>query len=286
MERAKAIINFTATLTWDLATDAFLWSRRVAGCSDETLKWHEVSLKLFHRCHDELNLDCPSPQLCPPEHLRLFLHWLQGRGVKLISIQTYYRSLRAFFRFLAHEGLRDDIPTEKVPMPKAETPMPRTVTEDHFVAAISTFNPNKFHDLRNLALLVLLFDTGARLGEILSLKVGQVDLKNRQAIVKGKGRKERVIVFGVKTANLLQRWLMVRTLRLGVTSDEDYLFCFANGSPLSRSYVGKVWRAAQRRAGLNPLPVHGLRHRFARVWLLRGGDAVSLQVILGHSQTT
>lgn len=283
MERVVEPINWTANLTWDLAVDAFAWSRRVAGCSDETLKWHEVTLRLFRRCHDELNLNCPSPQTCPPEHLRLFLFWLQRRGIKLVSQQTYYRSLRAFFRFLVREGLRDDVPTEKVPMPKPEQPLPRTVTEDHFLKAIATFNPAKFCDLRNLALFVLLYDTGARLGEILNLKVGSVDLKNRQAVVKGKGRKERVIVFGLKAAGLLQKWLMVRALRLGVPSDDDYLFCFANGSPLNRSYVGKIWRKAQRKAGLTPLPVHGLRHGFARLWLLRGGDALSLQILLGHT---
>ncbi|MDW8029871.1 MAG: tyrosine-type recombinase/integrase, partial [Armatimonadota bacterium] len=66
-------------------------------------------------------------------------------------------------------------------------------------------------------------------GEILNLKVGQIDLKNRQAVVKGKGRKERVIVFGIKAASLLQRWLMVRALRLGVPNDDDFLSCFAKG---------------------------------------------------------
>lgn len=285
MERAIDAINFNATLTWDLAIDAFLWSRRVMACSDDTLEWHKLTLKLFLRCHHELNLDCPSPQTCPPEHLRLFLHWLNQRGVKLVSQQTYYRSLRAFFRFLVHEGLRDSAPTEKVKMPKAENPLPRTVTEDHFLKAISTLNPKNFHDLRNLALFVLLFDTGARLGEILNLKVGQIDLKNRQAVVKGKGRKERVIVFGIKAASLLQRWLMVRALRLGVPNDDDFLFCFANGSPLDERYALRAWHKAQRKAGLNRLPLHGLRHGFARLWLLRGGDAISLQVLLGHSSS-
>lgn len=285
MEQAKNIATFTVTLPWDYAVEAFLWSRQVAGCTEKTLGWHKLALRLFRRCHDELNLNCPSPQTCPPEHLRLFLHWLQGHSVKLISIQTYYRSLRAFFRFLVHEGLRDNSPTEKVPMPKAETPLPRTVTEEHFIKVISALDLKKFCDLRNLTLFVLLFDTGARLGEILSLKVGQIDLKNRQAVVKGKGRKERVIVFGVKAANLLQRWLMLRTLRLGVPNDDDFVFCFENGSPLNPNYVGKVWRKLQREVGLNVLPVHGLRHGFARLWLLRGGDAISLQVLLGHSSS-
>ena len=280
--------EFVADVSWETAVDAFLFSRKVMGVSKRTLEWHFHSLKFFRRCHEDLNLTC-SPLTCPPEHLRLFLDWLNKRGCKLSSQHCYYRSVRAFFRFLVKEGLRADTPTDKVPPPKIPEPIPRTVTEEHFlrtVEAIGFKNPSglKWHEIRNLAVFVLAFDTGARLSELLSLRICDVDLQKRMAIVRGKGQKERVIVFGVQSARLIMRYLILRRL-IHEFRDDDFLFVYANGSPLDRSYIGKAWRDAQRRAGLNPLPFHGLRHGFARVWLLRGGDALSLQIIMGHSSS-
>ncbi|MEM3146678.1 MAG: tyrosine-type recombinase/integrase [Archaeoglobaceae archaeon] len=284
-------------VSWETACEAFLWSRRVMGVSEATLKWHSLSLRLFLQCHHELNLSC-NPADCPPEHLRMFLHWLSERGVKLTTQNTYYRSLRAFFRFLISEGVRDDTPTKKVPAPRTDQPLPKTVTEEHFLKTISTFLPDgakslkplksvrlPYHKLRNLTLFVMAFDTGARLSELVSLKIGQIDITRRVATVKGKGRKERMIVFGSVTAGLIAKLLIARRLTIGEFTDDDYLFAFKNGSPLNKSYVGKEWRKAQRKAGLNPLPFHGLRHGFARLWLLRGGDAISLQIILGHTSS-
>ncbi|MCS3918628.1 site-specific integrase [Fervidibacter sacchari] len=66
-------------------------------------------------------------------------------------------------------------------------------------------------------------------------------------------------------------------------SPDDFVFAYTNGSQLDRRYVNKAWHKAQKRAGLAPLPFHGLRHGFARLWLLRGGDAFSLQILLGHT---
>lgn len=299
-KRIKPDTPFVPQLSWETAVDVFLWSRKAMGVSDRTVAWHKLSLKLFLQCHKELSLSC-SPINCTPEHLRAFLIWLSKRNVKLVSQNTYYRSIRAFFRFLVHEGLRKDIPTNKVAAPKIEEPLPKTVTEKHFIQTIQAIcpfilpkslfkdtrwtNALKWHELRNLALFVMAFDTGARLGELLSLKVGDVDLQKRMALVKGKGRKERIIVFGTTTTKLLVKYLITRKLFCGDFSNDSYLFVFKNGSPLNRSYVGKEWRKAQRKAGLSPLPFHGLRHGFARIWLLRGGDVLSLQILLGHTSS-
>ncbi len=272
----------TIAYSWEGCTEAFLWSRKVLGVRQPTLDWHAVTLKLFRLCHEDCQLECPSPTVCPTSHLQTFLWWLARRGVRPISQQTYYRSLRVFFRWLVHEGFRDDTPTSKVPMPKANEPLPRTVTQEHFLAAIATLNPKKFCDLRNLALFVMALDTGARLSELLTLRVGQLDLQNRCAKVVGKGNRERVIVFGQQTTSLLLRYLTMRSVKLGSCSNETFVFVYANGAPLDARYVNRAWHRAQERANLTPLPFHGLRHGFARVWLLRGGDAISLQILLGH----
>lgn len=280
-------LALSPNLSWETAVDAFLWSKKVVGCSNKTLEWHLVSLRLLQRCHQELSLPCPSPQTCSPSHIKSFLSWLQSRGVRATSISTYFRSIRAFFNWLVAEGLREESPAAKIPQVKPAETLPRTVTEEHFLAAIKTLDTSKFHDLRNMALFLLAYDTGARLGELISLRVGQVDLENRVAKVMGKGGRERLIVFGQKTALFLRKYLTQRMLRFNtVLRPEDFLFVFKNGSPLSARYVLRAWHRAQKRAGLAVLPFHGLRHGFARLWLLRGGDAISLQMLMGHKTPT
>jgi site-specific recombinase XerD len=272
----------TPDLSWQTAIDAFLWSRKVKGLSPQTLNWYAKVLRQFCRC--DTHHDCPSPLTCPPDHIKAYLSWLQHRGVRSATLANRFRGLRAFFHWLTQEGLRPDNPIKAVPTPKVSQPLPKTVTEDHFLAAIATLNPSKFPDLRNLALFVLAFDTGARLGELISLKVGDLDLTNRMAKVRGKGDKERVIVFGQKAATLLRRYLTMRMVRENRTLiPDDFVFAFQNGSPLDHRYVLRAWHRAQKKAGLTPLPFHGLRRGFARMWLLRGGDSFSLQMLLGHT---
>jgi len=278
--------NLTQHLSWETAVDAFLWVKRVVGCSKKTLDWHRFSLQTFRQCHADFNLPCPSPIHCPSEHIRKFLEWAQNKGLHPVSITTYFRSIRAFFRWLYSEGFRDDIPTNKIQLPRTPEPLPRTVTEEHFLAAIKTLNSSEFSGLRNLTLFVLAFDSGARLGELLNLRVGQVDLVTKTARVCGKGNRERIIVFGRTTSLLLRRYLTFYTAAFNrIPSPDDFLFVFRNGSPLDPRYVLRAWHNAQKKAGLQVLPFHGLRHGFARVWLLRGGDAISLQILLGHKSS-
>jgi site-specific recombinase XerD len=200
----------------------------------------------------------------------------------MITVLGYFRILRVFFRWLKNIGLRQDYPMSKVKPPKPESPLPRTVTEDHFLAAIKRLDPSKPLDLRYAVLFTLLFDTGARVSEILQLRVGDIDLKNRLLRIKGKGNKERIVPFGRTAATLLSRYMSLLATYKTLTND-DLVFQSSNFTPLHRRNIYRRWQQLQKQAGLKPLPLHGLRHGFARAWLVSGGDAFSLQIILGHA---
>jgi site-specific recombinase XerD len=265
-------------LRWDVAVDAFLWAKRVRGLSAKTLQHYEIVLTQFYQAHE-----CQSPLTCTSAHVTAYVVWLQKRGVRSTTIAPRLGVLKSFFNWLRAEGLRQDNPAASVKF-KAAQPLPRTVTETHFLQAISVLNPNRFEDLRWLALFVIAFDTGARLSELLNLRVGDLDLVNRMAKVFGKGGKERVVFFGQKTAQILRRYLTARMVRENRTlSPDDLVFVTLRNNPIARDAVCKAWHKAQKKAGLTPLPFHGLRHGFARRWLLNKGDAFSLQLILGHS---
>jgi len=273
-----------SSLSWNVAINTFLQLKRLAGFSFGTLQWYEITFRLLLRFHDENQLFCPSPCTCTPEHLQAFLWWL-SRKDRPITVHTKFRALRAFFRWLHKEGFRPDNPVEKVAPPKVNEPLPKTVSENHFVKTIQTLNFSRFADLRDAALFCLAFDSGARLSELLSLRLSDIDLLNRCAKVKGKGNKERMIYFGTMTGQILSRYLAACYARFGTLTQDSFLFLTNDGRPLSKRQAQDRWQKAQLRAGLNPLPFHGLRHGFARMWLLKGGDAFSLQLLLGHSST-
>jgi len=270
-------------LTWQALTEAFMKVKRYQQLSLATLEWYEVTFRLFDRFHKEQRIDCPSPLTCTPSHIQGFINWLSQRD-RAITVHTKYRALRAFFRWLEREGFITENPIKKVPAPKVDDPLPKTVTEDHFAKVMSVLNLKRFTDLRDAALFALAFDSGARLSEIINLKIEDIDLQNRCAKVHGKGRKERIIYFGATTATLLSRYLSRRAVLFGF-NPAGFVFVTIFGTRISRNQVEKRWNMLQRKAGVTPLPFHGLRHGFARLWLLRGGDSFSLQMLLGHSSS-
>ncbi len=268
-------------VNWEQAVDAFILHCELKGLSPRTKEQYMLVFKLLERFHAE-NFPCPSPQTCPPEHIQGFI-WNCLRTAKPVTVNGYWRVLRTFFRWLVAQGLRADNPIAKVPEPKSGEPLPKTVTTEHFAKTISALDLSRFSNLRDAALFCLAFDSGARLSELLSLKVGDIDLSERFARVKGKGGKERLIFFGRQTSFVLSHYLTQRTLLLGQPSKDAFLFVCQDGRPMTRRRALHRWHLAQKRAGLAPLPFHGLRHGFCRAWLLQGGDAFSLQMLLRHS---
>jgi site-specific recombinase XerD len=161
--------------------------------------------------------------------------------------------------------------------------LPKTVNEDHFAKVLNAIPLFRFAGLRDAALFCLALDSGARLSELLSLRLCDLDLLSRCAKVKGKGNKERMMDFGTLTSQLLSRYLTACLTRFGALLQDSFLFLTDEGRPISKRQGQDRWKKWQRRAGLTPLPFHGLRHGFARMWLLKGGDAFSLQLLLGHT---
>jgi len=279
----QALEALRAQVQWDQVIGSFLFTKRAIGISDSTYALYVSRLRIFRDFHIEGNLPCNSPVECSSKCVQRFFVYLSEHNRRRITIFGYYRALKTFFRWMVEIGLREDDPMRRVPPPKPELPLPRTVTEDHFIAVMKLLDTSNPLDLRYAALFTLLYDTGARLNEILSLRIGDVDLKNRLLIIKGKGNKERIVPFGRTAAMLLSRHLSLLATRKPLNND-DLVFPSLTGTPLIKRNVHRRWHQLQKRAGLKPLPLHGLRHGFARAWLLAGGDAFSLQLILGHAR--
>ncbi len=195
------------------------------------------------------------------------------------TIRKTVKILRGFGSWLAREGLanpfdRLDIPT--VPKTLVEVLSPAEVT-----TILAALNPNTANGARNQAFILLMLDSGPRVSEVAGLRLEELDLPNREAKLMGKGRKERRIPFGQKTARALLRY--ITAFRAEAAKPEfTQVFLTLDGYPLDRNAIGLILRRLRIATGVRKLHAHRLRHTFAVNFLAAGGDLETLRRILGH----
>jgi integrase/recombinase XerD len=191
-------------------------------------------------------------------------------------------ALRRFFGFLVDDGLRTDDPSAALPRPRLERPLPRILDADEvqrmFEAAEDRAASGELAAARNLALLELLYGSGLRATELVSLPRGAVRPGQSFLMVRGKGSKERLVPISSRAEAAVAKWLEI--------SPGGTLWLFPSGKKhLSRVRLFQIVRAMAADAGIMPERVspHVLRHAFATHLLSGGADLRVLQSLLGHA---
>jgi integrase/recombinase XerD len=208
-----------------------------------------------------------------------------GRDWAELSPATVARrsaALRRFFGFLVDDGLRKDDPSGALPRPRLERPLPRILDSAEinrmFEAAEDRAASGELVALRNLALLELLYGSGLRASELVSLPRAVLRPGQPFLMVRGKGSKERLVPISSRAAEALRRWLEV------APTGRPWLFP-SGKSHLSRVRLFQIVRSMAADAGIPPDRVspHVLRHAFATHLLSGGADLRVLQSLLGHA---
>jgi integrase/recombinase XerD len=191
-------------------------------------------------------------------------------------------ALRRFFGFLVDDGLRRDDPSAALPRPRLERPLPRILDEPEiarmFDAAEDRAASGEATAVRNLALLELLYGSGLRASELVSLPRSAIRQGQPFLILRGKGSKERLVPISSRADNAVRAWLD------HVSSDTRWLFP-SGKAHISRVRLFQIVRAMAADAGISPERVspHVLRHAFATHLLSGGADLRVLQSLLGHA---
>lgn len=206
------------------------------------------------------------------------------RAPRPATINAYYRVLRAFANFCVEEGLVGETPFRKVKEPKVPDDQVQPLTHEQVQALVDaarrTRNPE-----RDVAVILLLVDTGMRISELVGLTVGDVDRGAGQLWVTGKGNKRRSVFMGVAARRALWRYLEADRHEAAA---EEPLFAAVGGhcpgAGLTRSGAAQIVQKAGKAAvitGVRCSP-HTLRHTFAVNFLRNGGNLIELQMIMGH----
>lgn len=270
-------------LTLRLQVESFLTHLRASrNYSPHTLRAYRTDLEAFLRRY-------PGLETAAIEriHIRAFLVDLQNRS--RATILRRMAALRSFVKFLRSNGLLKGNPIFGVPLPKRRRPLPQFLTENEVGDLLSVpSGGGRAQQGRDRAILELIYSSGLRRSEVVSLNVGDVDYLAGTVRVLGKGAKERVVPVGNDALNCLRDYLSGR--RLGFAfGDAAPLFVNSRATRLSDGGVVFVLRRWIRRTALlKQITPHTLRHSFATHLMNRGCDIRTIQEMLGHAslQTT
>ena len=246
------------------------------GLSKNTIKSYESDLKEFFAwCH---NIHKKLPSKLTSSSINIYLGYLFNKNIKSSSVNRKLSTLKAFYIFLYKQKLILKIPTEDIETPKIQKKLPSTLSESEVEKLLKAPKDKNIIELRDKAMLEMLYATGMRISELVNLKEVNVD-KNRQVVkVLGKGSKERLIPFGDEALDSLQKYLLKRNSR------NIYIFLNNRDNKLSRVGFWQRVKIYLKRVHLkSDITPHTLRHAFATHLLNRGADLRSVQLLLGHS---
>jgi site-specific recombinase XerD len=195
------------------------------------------------------------------------------------TVNGRIRACKRFFNHLEAEGIwESDNPAQNVKLLRTAKKIKPVLSPDDFQKIISSFDRKRFEGARNLVMILLMWDGMLRKGEVLGLKLSDIDLEGRLIKVFGKGRKERMVPLGVKTLRILHQYLIKWRSKF----PGDILICMRNGQPLKDRHCHKIISSIGKKLGLILYP-HLLRHSAATWYIQQGGNPAVLQRILGHT---
>ncbi len=217
-----------------------------------------------------------------PLDIRRFIIHLSEKGEKKTSIARKLSSLRSFYKYLIRVKSVKNNPAEIIPLPKLDKPLPKFLTENQVGDLLEEKNQKRnLTKIRDEAILELLYATGMRISELINITLEDIDFKREQIRLKGKGKKERIVLFGKFAQKKLALYMKERS-KLKIKN--NYLFLNRFGEKLSSRYIQKMLKKylALSNIGSDITP-HSLRHSFATHLLSRGADLRTIQELLGHS---
>ncbi|MEX2186739.1 MAG: tyrosine recombinase XerC [Pirellulales bacterium] len=267
------------------AVDRFLTYLRVErNASDFTIKSYREDLAALAEFLAGDDGACPSPNGIAAADLRSYVSAMHDAEYAKTTIARRLASLRSFFRFGQREQWSDGNPAKALRNPRKARKLPHFLSTDEIGRLLSAPAGDDAANVRDRAILEVMYSAGLRVGELVGLVDGDVDLAEGLLRVRGKGKRERLAPIGSYASRALRRWLKVRVLAKSIKEgDAAPLFVSRLGRKLTTRSVARLLEKHLAAAGLDRRTTpHTLRHSFATHLLDRGADIRSVQELLGH----
>ena len=212
-----------------------------------------------------------------------YVKYLEDNRFAAATVSRNIASLKAFYHFMVEEGFVAEDISEKLKAPKIEKKLPSIMSPDEVVRLLEQPSGDSPKEIRDKAMLELLYATGIRVTELITLKVSDVNMQMNFILCKDRN-KERIIPFGAAAKNALARYLDGTREAMLENKSSDVLFANCSGQPMSRQGFWKLIKYYAKRADIKAdITPHTLRHSFAAHLVENGADLRSVQEMLGHS---
>jgi integrase/recombinase XerD len=252
------------------------------GLSPNTLEAYCRTLADFSRFLEEAGIS--SWEEVDSDLCFLYVVSLRQDGKAPASQEQALAAIRGFFRFALGEGWLSADPTVNLEGPKKGFTLPRVLTVNQVEQLLNAPDVSNPIGLRDRAMLELLYAAGLRVGELVGLKVSDLELEHSYLRTVGKGNKERIVPVGDQAAWWITTYLRDSRGKLAKGTKESHLFLNRRGKSLTRQWI---WKLVEKHSAKAKLPEwvspHVLRHSFATHLLAGGADLRSVQAMLGHS---
>ena len=254
-------------------------------CSEHSIVYYRFNVQKFvDFLSDQLGSvpDLIECDVISRELVLAYLSQLRGTGCKNTSINTYFRAAKVFLNYCIDEGYCSADVLRKVKFLKKDNAPVLPLTQWEVDEIDGCYNDKTESGLRNLCIIHLMLDTGFRLGDVVSLTFKGINFKLNYLTIKGKGDKFRTVFLCPKLKRMLYHYL----IKYRAYTPEDDFPVFAQvgtAEPITETSVKMVFARLKKRAGIDRLHPHLLRHTFATSFIIGGGNLEFLRMMLGHS---
>ncbi|EOT21671.1 tyrosine recombinase XerD [Eubacterium sp. 14-2] len=256
------------------------YMREIRKTSDNTVVSYERDLRKMNQFFQEQGIEQVSQ--ITATGLNSYILFQEKMGRKPSTVSRSVTALKAFFHYLQKEGYMEEDIAEDLKAPKVEKKAPAVLTREETVRLLEEAKGKSPKELRDSAMLELLYATGIRVSELISLKVTDVNMQ-MEYITCRDGSRERIVPFGAVAKLALEQYLQEGRPAMAETGG-TYLFTNCSGQAMSRQGFWKLVKAYGRKAGITgELTPHTLRHSFAVHLVSNGADLHSVKEMLGHS---
>lgn len=258
------------------AYEIFMQEQKFRGNSEYTISYYEHSLKMFlDFCGSDLDVEDLDIVTFKSYQLYIF----ESRQINKISVRTYARAVKVFFRWLYFENFID-IDINRLNLMKANKEVILPLSDSEVKQLLAIYDNSSLLSCRNRSIIMLMLDCGLRLGEIVNLQLNDIDSVNHYLVINGKGSKQRVVPFGSAVSEQLNLYL---SYRLGSSSAINSVFLTQKFTAITHNTIKMMFARLKKKKGLSRIYPHLLRHTFATNYIYNGGNLEVLRVLMGHS---
>lgn len=251
------------------------------GSSENTQMSYKRDLSAFLRFIDEIGIN--DLKMVNKTNVMSYIYNLQKKNRAASTVSRNAASIRAYFSFLFKEKLIDNNPAENLETPKVKKKMPAILTLKEVECLLNQPNVNEIKGIRDKAMLEVLYATGMRVTELVTLKTDDVDIDMEYVLCRAENR-TRVIPIGSKAIESLTLYLEKARGALLKNGEDAFLFLNCFGKSMTRQGFWKIIKVYASKAGIDDeITPHILRHSFAYHLIENGADLQSVQEMMGHS---